>query len=1199
MKHNSQIKRLLSVLLCLVMVFSLFPASAFAEGAEEAPAQTNAQVEPAADAVLEPVAPAEESAPAPVEPVAPVEAAPNLVYATVEEFNAAIEEMGDATDEESTRAVIAKCLDVYSRLSPEDQAAQAEVYAYIQSYAQDLGQSEAETLAYDPTRTIYLYTSVNGGSVARVTPKWSQVKGKTLAYIVKTYFPSYYRSTNTYKHRSNSYGSWFSATYVEDTSYQDILIANWHTHSYTWTAINDSQHQQTCSCGQTSGSAQSHSRSVRSSTAATCNAVASTTYYCSTCSHTWTEYGSSYATHTWGGWYNNGKGQEQRDCNYGVHHEYRNIQTQKYTVTYYDRGSEYSKATYNKGATVTVLGCGNTNTGYTFKGWTCNGYSWEVGDTFTINSDTVFTAVWEKTNTTANYTVQWYDTDGETLKAPEIRFGTVGNTVSATSPDKSINGYRYLEDKSTASARLEASGTVLTLRFVRLVSATWKDGYTSTPIMTVTVAKDISDEDLNKLYPTDPTREGFKFDGWTVARDGNGNITITAKWAENTPAKPDKPTTAELYNSGATFTLQCDDKSGHKTTMPIVANTNNKWNYDWCTYPDNVTESGGTYTYTATLHASYWVNWYGNHVMAQGQAEDVPVVFTWNAGAQKWEAPSSAVIIHVQGVKKTYIWYDENGTTELDRQEVSKCLSAPTYSGETPTKATSGTTSYEFEKWAGPYTDSDGNTCYKAQYKAQHLIKYTLNYHANTEDPVQNMPENHTETSAELTHTMKVSGQIPTREGYTFSHWTIGPEGARYDSGADFAFEATSSQTSSVSFEMYAHWTENIPAAPTTAQIKAMDGRLHIFCEDNRAHNLNWDLGYSGEWCDRSAQVTKGDDGKYHWHLTVNVDKWVALDSDYLKEHRESVNYDHIKSDETTEPLVVNFTYVGGEWTMDSEPYIYIHGPKITYRWLDADGNVIFEAKESACKPAPGFEGEEPQKAEDENNTYEFDKWSDPVVDTDNGTVTYEPVYKETPKEDQPDEPDEPETVTVTYRNGDEEETEEVQPGEIIVRDMDEEREGYTFGGWQLEDGSIYQPGDHLRVEEDTVLTAVWNRTTPTEPTDPTDPTNPTEPTGPETPNDPVAPVIPPLPNLPGLAPIDLAPVTIDDAVVPAAAEVEDIDEDEVPLASAEDVYHQCCVLHLILSLVALTVAIYYTHSRKKAQERVAEMEAELLDNAL
>lgn len=169
MKHNSQIKRLLSVLLCLVMVFSLFPASAFAEGAEEAPAQTNAQVEPAADAVLEPVAPAEESAPAPVEPVAPVEAAPNLVYATVEEFNAAIEEMDDATDEESTRAVIAKCLDVYSRLSPEDQAAQAEVYAYIQSYAQGLGQSEAETLAYDPTGAAGTTTAKARSSATAIT----------------------------------------------------------------------------------------------------------------------------------------------------------------------------------------------------------------------------------------------------------------------------------------------------------------------------------------------------------------------------------------------------------------------------------------------------------------------------------------------------------------------------------------------------------------------------------------------------------------------------------------------------------------------------------------------------------------------------------------------------------------------------------------------------------------------------------------------------------------------------------------------------------------------------------------------------------------------------------------------------------------------------------------------------------------------
>lgn len=66
------------------------------------------------------------------------------------------------------------------------------------------------------------------------------------------------------------------------------------------------------------------------------------------------------------------------------------------------------------------------------------------------------------------------------------------------------------------------------------VTVTWVDGYTDTPIKTETVKKNISDDELDALYPAEPSREGYVFDGWgTPTRDGDGNITITAQWKED------------------------------------------------------------------------------------------------------------------------------------------------------------------------------------------------------------------------------------------------------------------------------------------------------------------------------------------------------------------------------------------------------------------------------------------------------------------------------------------------------------------------------------------------------------------------------------------------------------------------------------------------------------------------------------------
>ena len=190
-----------------------------------------------------------------------------------------------------------------------------------------------------------------------------------------------------------------------------------------------------------------------------------------------------------------------------------------------------------------------------------------------------------------------------------------------------------------------------------------------------------------------------------------------------------------------------------------------------------------------------------------------------------------------------------------------------------------------------------------------------------------------------------------------------------------------------------------IPEKPSCADINAMSGKLSIVCEDNHSHNLNWSLGYDSPWCDRSAEVTLGADGKWHWSLTINVDKWIELDSNWLKENRTGIDYNHLKNAGTIEPLLAYFTFheETKKWSMDSNPIIKIEGAKVTYRWLDASDRVIKTVTRSRCltAPTPAFDGELPKKDPSNQKVYVFEKWSDPEITDDGSIITYRPVFKE------------------------------------------------------------------------------------------------------------------------------------------------------------------------------------------------------------
>lgn len=156
--------------------------------------------------------------------------------------------------------------------------------------------------------------------------------------------------------------------------------------------------------------------------------------------------------------------------------------------------------------------------GYEFMGWSPAVNPIVDFEDADDNGDIIYTATWQK-KLSANYTVRFVDTDGNAIKGSEIRSDTVGSTVSVSNMDKVVSGYMYVPDGSTESALLKASGTVLTLRFAKLIWVTWlsEDG------TSINSEQLLAGYDYSDLYPNDRDTTGRWGDPET---DADGNITI-------------------------------------------------------------------------------------------------------------------------------------------------------------------------------------------------------------------------------------------------------------------------------------------------------------------------------------------------------------------------------------------------------------------------------------------------------------------------------------------------------------------------------------------------------------------------------------------------------------------------------------------------------------------------------------------------
>lgn len=270
--------------------------------------------------------------------------------------------------------------------------------------------------------------------------------------------------------------------------------------------------------------------------------------------------------------------------------------TTSYTLTYHDNGASSGTvptdpfSPYSAGATVTVLGnTGNlARSGYYFGGWSTtadgSGTAYTAGSSFAINANTTLYAKWTVAPT---YTVRYDNNNGNgTVNDPNTYLGGATATVlSGTALSKTCNDFTGWNTAANGSGTPYAAGASLTVNSNVTLYAQWALRATYTVAYNANGAPGITmPTDPNSPYcagstvtvlaATDPSRTGYRFDGWNTAADGtgtnfavgatfaiSGNTTLYAKWTARYTVTYDSsggtgsvPASA-VYDGGSTVTV--------------------------------------------------------------------------------------------------------------------------------------------------------------------------------------------------------------------------------------------------------------------------------------------------------------------------------------------------------------------------------------------------------------------------------------------------------------------------------------------------------------------------------------------------------------------------------------------------------------------------------------------------------------------
>ena len=364
----------------------------------------------------------------------------------------------------------------------------------------------------------------------------------------------------------------------------------------------------------------------------------------------------------------------------------------------------------------------------------------------------------------------------------------------------------------------------------------------------------------------------------------------------------------------------------------------------------------------------------------------------------------------------TITWKDGNGDTL--KTESADHGTTPAYSGETPTKKSTDQYDYTFKTWdPAPYA-ADQDQVYTAQFD-ENLRKYTITFVNEDGTKLQSSEVAYGETPS-------YTGNTPTKTEdadniYTFKEWK--PAIAAVTGEATY----TAAFTANAKTEYTVIWQNG-------------DG--------TELDKKTYKEGAAEPTTDKTPTKAEDEDNTYAF------DKWDGGTVNGTVKTYKPVFTATAK--DKPEPAKTEYTVI----------------------WLDGDGSELDKKtyKEGEAEPTTD---KTPTKAEDEDNTYAFDKWDGGTV---SGTVkTYKPFFTATAK----DKPEPAKTeYTVIWLDGDGSELDrktykegEAEPttDKVPTKAADEDNV-YTFSKWDggSTEGNVKTYKPVFNATPKTQYTVIW-----------------------------------------------------------------------------------------------------------------------------
>ncbi|MCR4625924.1 MAG: InlB B-repeat-containing protein [Lachnospiraceae bacterium] len=273
------------------------------------------------------------------------------------------------------------------------------------------------------------------------------------------------------------------------------------------------------------------------------------------------------------------------------------------------------------------------------------------------------------------------------------------------------------------------------------------------------------------------------------------------------------------------------------------------------------------------------------------------------------------------------IWVDDNGEPLYEVTVLDEDLEEPKYDGPTPTKE-----NYEFDDWADPEEDENGNTVIKAKFNPKKFGIKFVDYDGR--DLKEDAQYDYGTKAADI-----AKPADPTRAGYTFTGWT--PAIA----------DVTGNATYTATYEINKY----------TVTWKNEDGTV---LETDKDVEYGTDPKYDG------ATPTKAADDTY----TYTFKGWKPALDKVTKDVTYTAEFNKVAKGN------------GGNTNPNPPAPTYY-----TITWQNYDGTTLGTSRVEAGK-VPAYNGATPSRASDDDFVYSFSTWTPNVVAA-TGDATYKAQF--------------------------------------------------------------------------------------------------------------------------------------------------------------------------------------------------------------